>query len=454
MRLEIKKRHHDVPIAGHMGQRRTRELITRKFFWPSMRADIDSYVHACQYCARNKDDRHQAFGQLLPIEPPERPWSRIGFDMITDCPRNKQGNDAIFVIIDHFSKGVRLRGVPMTIGAEGVADLVRRDVITKKGVIKRIVADRDRRWINRFWAQLAKKLGFQLNASTAFHPQTDGQTERINQLIEAYLRAYINYMQDDWEEWLDVAEFAINNAVTEAHGLSPFFIENGYDPELEVVPERPGESVTDARAKEYAEHLEELYRVLRECLVQSQERNKKYYDRRRKEMTFEVGDAVLLRTRNIRTRRPCKKFDQRKIGPYPVTRVINQNAYQLELPPEIRVHPVFHVELLEPYIPPQDGQERPPDVPVLVDGHEEWDVDKILGAKRDAVGQLWFRVLWKAGDQTTEPALHLKDCNEVLQAFVSQNHDCEALPFVPADYRRKKARCQAPSWSHILDKWD
>jgi Integrase zinc binding domain/RNase H-like domain found in reverse transcriptase len=105
LRLEIKKRHHDVPLAGHMGQRRTQELVARKFFWPQMKKDIDSYVRGCQLCARNKDNQHATYGQLMPLEPPERPWSRIGFDMITDCPKTKNGNEAIFVIIDHFSKG-------------------------------------------------------------------------------------------------------------------------------------------------------------------------------------------------------------------------------------------------------------------------------------------------------------------------------------------------------------
>ena len=453
LRLEIKRRHHDVPLAGHMGQRRTRELVMRKFFWPQMKRDIDSYVRGCQLCARNKDDQHAHYGQLMPLEPPERPWSRIGFDMITDCPKTKNGNDAIFVIIDHFSKGVRLRATKMTLDAEGAADIIRKEVITKKGVMKRIVADRDRRWVNRFWKKLAKKLSFAMNLSTAFHPPTDGQTERINRVIEAFLRSYINYMQDDWEEWLDLAEFAINNSVHEAHGMTPFFIENGYDPELEVVPERPGEPVTETRAREYADFMTELQAVLRENLIQSQERNKKYFDRRRKEMTFELGDQVYLRTKNIRTRRPCKKLDQRKLGPYPVIEVINRNAYKLQLPPEIRIHPVFHVELLEKYVPPQEGQEIPASVPVIVDGHKEWEVDEILGAKRDAVGQLWFRVIWKMGDQTTEPATHLKDCNAIIRDFVASHQDCDALPFRASDYQRKKARCRKPDWSDEIGDW-
>jgi hypothetical protein len=97
LRTEVKKHHHDIPLAGHMGQRRTQELVQRKFFWPQMRKDIDSYVRSCQICARNKDDQHATYGQLMPLEPPERPWSRIGFDMITDCPTTKNGNDAAYL---------------------------------------------------------------------------------------------------------------------------------------------------------------------------------------------------------------------------------------------------------------------------------------------------------------------------------------------------------------------
>jgi hypothetical protein len=454
LRTEVKKHHHDIPLAGHMGQRRTQELVQRKFFWPQMRKDIDSYVRSCQICARNKDDQHATYGQLMPLEPPERPWSRIGFDMITDCPTTKNGNDAIFVIVDHFSKGVRLRATKMTLNAEGAADIIRKEVITKKGVMKRVVADRDIRWVNRFWKRLAEKLQFEMNLTTAHRAQSDGQTERANKIIEAFLRSYVNYTQDDWEEWLDLAEFAMNNSVSEAHGMTPFFIENGYDPELEVVPEAPGEPITEDGAKKYAEFMTELQAVLRENLIQTQERTKRYYDRRRKEMTFEIGDQVYLRTKNIQTRRPCKKLDQRKIGPYPIIEVINRNAYKLQLPPEIRVHPVFHVELLEKYIPPQEGQEPPAAVPVIVEGHEEWEVDKIIGAKRDAMHQLWFRVLWKAGDQTTEPAINLKECNNVLQNFVATHQDCAALPFISRDYGKKKARCRKPDWSDGKGDWE
>ena len=170
-------------------------------------------------------------------------------------------------------------------------------------------------------------------------------------------------------------------------------------------------------------------------------------------MTFELGDQVYVRTKNIRTRRPCKKLDQRKLGPYPIIEVINRNAYKLQLPPEIRIHPVFHVELLEKYVPPQEGQEIPTSVPVIVDGHEEWEVDEISGAKRDIVGQLWFRVLWKMGDQTTEPAIHLKDCNDVIRDFVASHQDCDALPFSTSDYQRKKARCRKPDWSDETGNW-
>ncbi|KKA21648.1 Transposon-encoded protein with TYA [Rasamsonia emersonii CBS 393.64] len=399
-------------------------------------------------CQQNKANTHLTFGRLEPLPPPEKPWSRIGIDLITDLPRTKYGHDCIQVHVDHFSKGIILASTRKTAGAKEAAILTRKNVISKKGIPRSWIMDRDKRWLNSFWSQLGNDLRMEFNPSTAYHPQSDGQTERMNEVIEAYLRAFTNYLQDDWDEWLDMAEMAWCNSKHSALGVSPFFAEHGYDPDVEFVPEHPGRKITDIDAAIYADFMKELHEILRENLQRAQETNKKYYDRKRADMVFEVGDQVYLRTTNIRSQRPCKKLDRKKEGPFTIKRAINKNAYELDLPPQFKVHPVFHIELLEPYHPPVPGQEEneePEDLtrPTYVDGRKEYTVRAITDAVRDENDQIRFRVRWEGCDEeedTWEPFWHLTNCPERLDEFIRTHPDCPALPVRPDDMKPKSNR--------------
>ncbi|KAL1982820.1 hypothetical protein VTN96DRAFT_880 [Rasamsonia emersonii] len=448
VRMEVFRRLHNAPLAGHMGQKRTLELIQRKYYWPRMKKDVEEYCLGCSQCQQNKANTHLTFGRLEPLPPPEKPWSRIGIDLITDLPRTKYGHDCIQVHVDHFSKGIILASTRKTAGAKEAAILTRKNVISKKGIPRSWIMDRDKRWLNSFWSQLGNDLRMEFNPSTAYHPQSDGQTERMNEVIEAYLRAFTNYLQDDWDEWLDMAEMAWCNSKHSALGVSPFFAEHGYDPDVEFVPEHPGRKITDIDAAIYADFMKELHEILRENLQRAQETNKKYYDRKRADMVFEVGDQVYLRTTNIRSQRPCKKLDRKKEGPFTIKRAINKNAYELDLPPQFKVHPVFHIELLEPYHPPVPGQEEneePEDLtrPTYVDGRKEYTVRAITDAVRDENDQIRFRVRWEGCDEeedTWEPFWHLTNCPERLDEFIRTHPDCPALPVRPDDMKPKSNR--------------
>jgi hypothetical protein len=201
--------------------------------------------------------------------------------------------------------------------------------------------------------------------------------------MEQYLRSYVNYQQDDWNQWIALAEFATNNHVSEVTNVSPFFANYGFDPRLELDNEKPPQGQPDIDAQGIVQTMEDIFDHLRTEMARAQLVQSEYADQRRNPAPlFEQGDLVWLNTRNIRTRRPSRKLDHRKIGPFKVFEIIGSHAYRLELPDTIRIHNVFHVSLLsfangDPY----PGQYLPPPPPVEVDGEEEYEGDEILDSK-------------------------------------------------------------------------
>jgi hypothetical protein len=146
--MEVLRRLHDTPLAGHLGQKRTLELVQRKYYWPKMKTDIEDYCLRCTQCRKNKAETHATFGSLMPLAPAERPWSRVGIDLITDLPKTKNGHDSIQVHVDHFGKGIALAATKKESGAKDAAILARKNVISKKGIPRSWVMDRDKRWLN------------------------------------------------------------------------------------------------------------------------------------------------------------------------------------------------------------------------------------------------------------------------------------------------------------------
>jgi len=211
---------HDTKVAGHMGQDKTIELIRRNFWWPKMNERITDFVRSCPECQKNKASRHQPYGLSSPLELPYAPWQSIAMDFITDLPTS-EGCDQLWVIIDRFTKMAHF----LPLKEKKAADLARtfaKAVWRFHGLPTDIVSDRDSRFTSETWKELLQLLGIRPRMSTAFHPQTDGQTERLNQTIEAYLRAFVGHEQDDWVRLLPMAEFAYNNSVTMGNGISPF----------------------------------------------------------------------------------------------------------------------------------------------------------------------------------------------------------------------------------------
>jgi hypothetical protein len=260
-----------------------------------------------------------------------------------------------------------------------------------------------------------------IRLSLAFHPQTDGQTERVNQVLEQYLRCSINYQQDDWTSYLPLAEFVYNNTLHASTQQTPFYANYGYHPKLDLLSTSRH---NNPAAEEFTKHLSQLQATLKLQLQTAQDSYKTSADEfRKKSPTFQVGDKVWLLRRNIKTNRPCDKLDYRRLGPFSIQKQINPVAYRLELPPSMKVHPVFHISLLEPYkesaIP---GRIQQPLPCIEVENHIEYEVERILDSRR-RWGQLEYFVHWRGYDineRTWEPAKNLVNAPQKVQEFHRQ----------------------------------
>jgi transposase InsO family protein len=369
---------HDTPYSGHKGVTKTLAAVQRLYWWPGMKQAVMRYVTTCASCQRNKVQGKKPIGMLQPLEVPAAPWAEVTMDFVTGLPCTAAGHDAIMVFCDRLTKMVHFAACTKTTDAAEAAKLFRDRVFAAHGLPVSIVSDRDSRFNSEFWSTLMDLLGVKHKMSTAFHPQTDGQTERVNRVLEEYLRHYVSPNQDDWDEWLALAEFAYNNSVHEATGHSPFLLNYGIHPRL------PGavrtQSAPVPAVAEFTAKMQEIIGRAKERIAAARQRAKRVADPSRRHALFAVGDRVLLSARNIALKTPgVNKLLPKYLGPFTVTEVISPVTYRLDLPPSMRCHNVFHAGLLLEY--KSDGREQPPPPPLEFDDGEggEWfEIDSIL----------------------------------------------------------------------------
>ncbi|SJL14229.1 uncharacterized protein ARMOST_17685 [Armillaria ostoyae] len=314
-----------------------------------------------------------------------------------------KGLDAILVIVDCFSKAIIPITCKTTLSSEGWAKILRDEVYAKYGMPVTVISDRGPQFVSKFLQDLYKMLDIKENASTAFHPQTDGQTEHANQEIEKYLRIFINFRQMDWPEWLPLAAFQHNNRVHSATGKSPFFINFGRNPRIapDSVSHAP---LRTPASEEFKATMKLIHDETKTALEKAAVQMKNQYDKKKKAAAeYQTGDKVWLDTTNLHLTRPRKKLDNKHVGPFLILEKCRPSAYKLKLPPTWKIYPVFNKTLLTPYVAPTFTNQKhdPPPPPDIINDEEQYEIETILDHKTRKV---WGPNDPETGERTTGTA--------------------------------------------------
>ena len=386
-------------MSGHVGTRKSLEALSRAFYWPGMHAQMREYVRTCDQCLRNKSMQSMPAGKLQPLPIPKGPWSSITTDLIVKLPATKRGYDSIIVIVDRLTKMVHFAPCKSDINSVGYAHVLLNEVVRHHGQPREIISDRGPQFTSALWRDLCNLTGCKAKLSSAYHPQTDGQSERVNRFLEEMLRAYVSPQQDDWDIYLPLAEFAVNDAWHESIQTTPFYMNYGRHP---IKPATIGlESAKVPKAQDLARKIKQTIERAKVLLNAARQRQKAYADARRSERSFAVGDEVLLSTKNIRLKTPgTQKLMPRYVGPFKIKKRISEVAYELELPAAVRrVHPIFHVSLLRPY--PVNAAGRRPDqpMPLLLDEEGDWYEVEAVIADRMSRGKRQYLIKWTNFDE-------------------------------------------------------
>ena len=419
LRVEIIRLYHDMPMRGHRGQWKMAEMVPRNFWWPGVMREVKRYMEGYDTCQRNKNCTEQPAGKLMPNSIPDKAWMHILADFITKLPL-AQGYDSILVVVDWFTKMVYFVPTTEKTMAEGLARLFKDNVWRLHGLPESIISDRGLQFVAGLMRELNEILGIKTKLLMAFHPQTDGQTERMNQELEQYLCIFIDHHQEQWPEWLSMAEFAYNNKAHTGTKVSPFEANNGQSPRMGFKLRKKGRF---EGTEKFAKRMEEVQREAKAVLTKVQEDMRRYTDRHRVEVAgYKVGDLVLLSTKDLKwqiARRRSTKLTERFVGPYKVKAIISVNIVELELPRTVNISPVVNVSRIKQYVGQVDSQRKEALPPVIIKGEKEWEVEKILN-KRKIREKDKFLVRWKeftAEENTWESKENLENARDLLREF-------------------------------------
>jgi len=317
-----------------------------------MKNDVAEYIARCMECQKVKVEHRHPAGLLQPLPIPEWKWDVVTIDFITKLPKTPKQHDAIMVVVDKLTKAAHFIPIKTTHKAANIADIYMKEVARLHGVPKAIVSDRDPKFASNFWKGLFKGFGTNLNMSTAYHPQTDGQTERVNQVIEDMLRMYVMDQPSKWEDYLHLVEFAYNNGHHASLKMSPFEALYGIKCNTPISWDNPADRVIVG--PELIKNMEEQMVRINKNLKEAQDRQKSYADRGRIDRQFKVGEHAYLKVKPRKSSLNlgnCSKLAAIYCGPFEILARIGPVAYELYLPACIKVHNVFHVSLFKNYVP-------------------------------------------------------------------------------------------------------
>jgi len=418
-------------MLAHLGASKTLDYLRDQVWWRDMVSDTKSFCETCVVCKRSKPSNQKPYGLLNPLSIPSYPWESIGVDFVGPLPEssNRDGSfDSITVVICLLTAMVHLIPSRTNYNARQLAELMFEEVYKLHGLPKNIISDRDVLFTSVFWDKLHKLLGTKLRMSSAYHPQTDGSTERANRTVTQMLRQCINAKQNDWVAKLPAIEFAINSARSESTGFAPFFLNAGRMPRAMIWTSAPPSEFPSIR--NFALKKKMALMSAHDSILAARVKQTRDANRKRQLAPFQKDDLVYLSSKNLKLQKGlARKLALKFVGPYKILEDFGNQSFRVELPPRLKqrgVHDVFHASLLRIHHP-NDDRLFPGRLDNQLGGdiepEGEWAVDKILshfGSKLDSL----FEIKWKVGDTTWLPyseIAHLQALSDYLELLGVDN---------------------------------
>jgi hypothetical protein len=353
LQTKIIQAFHSSAIGGHSGFLVTYMKIKKLFAWPAMKQMVHQAVTECLICQQAKCERVKYPGLLQPLPVPAHAWQVVSIDFIEGLPKSK-GCDCIFVVVDKFSKYAHFIPLAHPFTALQVAKVYMDQVFKLHGLPSAIISDRDKIFTSTLWKELFRLTGTALQMSTAYHPQTDGQTERVNQCLEGYLRCAVHACPVKWKDWLSLAEYWYNTSYHSSLGKTPFEVLYAHEPRHFGIDPTLDCAVPDLDT--WLQDRKLMEQLLQQHLIRVQQRQKHQADKNRTERQFQVGQQVFVKLQPyVQTsvaQRLNPKLSFRYFGPFHIIQKIGSVAYKLKLPDHSSIHPVFHVSQLKLAIGP------------------------------------------------------------------------------------------------------
>lgn len=420
MQHKIFQAFHSSSLGGHSGAPVTYIRIKKLFMWSGMKKFIKQKVRCCQVCQQAKPERVKYPGLLEPLRVPGRPWQHIAMDFIEGLPQSGQYN-CLLVVVDRFSKYGHFIPLAHPYTAAKVASLFVDFVFKLHSLPESIVSDRDPVFTSHFWRDLFKVVGTQLNMSTAYHPASDGQTERVNQCVETYLRCFVHACPRKWSKWISLAEYWYNTSHHSTLNSSPFVVLYGHEPRHWGI-EAP-DSCSVSNLQSWLTERRVVHDLLRQHLLRAQQIMKKQADKNRTFRQFQVMYMVFLKLQPYIQASVAPRANHKLLfkyfGPFRVTAKISDTAYRLALPEGSTIHPVFHMSLLRQAL--AEGMSSSPVLP--------HDTDS-LAIPVKVLAKMWRKkangvveqalIQWSPGDAasaTWEDREHIQGCFPLAPAW-------------------------------------
>ncbi|KAL0537221.1 hypothetical protein IC582_026196 [Cucumis melo] len=407
---------HDSMVGGHSGFLRTYKRLASELYWPGMKKDVQEYCEECVVCQRNK---------TVALSPdwktPQQVWSYISMDFVEGLPKAK-GFEVVLVVVDRLSKYSHFIPLKHPYTAKTVAEVFVKEIVRLHGFPSSIVSDRDKTFLSTFWKEMFRLTGTRLNKSTAYHPQSDGQTEVVNRGLETYLHCFCNEKPKEWVLWLPWAEYWYNTTSQRSLGVSPFQVLYCRKPPS-LISYGAGATSNSTLAEQLSER-DTVLAALRDHLLLAQQQMKQYADMKRRHIEYDIDDWVFLKIRPYRQlslrKKRNEKLSPKFFGPYQIVDKVGTVAYKLDLSATTSIHPVFHVLQLKKFVGDRTGVQ--PTIQFISE-NLEWQAQPEEAVKYQKNGNGDWEVLicwkdlleheasWECYDENQRlyPTFHLED---------------------------------------------